>query len=45
VSLHLADCDVDHGPALRVDAHEALAALRDGLAACVICRPDLELGD
>ncbi|MGW2940052.1 DUF6233 domain-containing protein, partial [Streptomyces sp. NPDC001156] len=29
----------------RVDAHEAVAALRDGLAACIMCRPDLELGD
>ncbi|MGW2936899.1 DUF6233 domain-containing protein [Streptomyces sp. NPDC001156] len=45
VSLHLADCDVDDGPTRRVDAHEAVAALRDGLAACIMCRPDLELGD
>ncbi|MEU6318127.1 DUF6233 domain-containing protein [Streptomyces sp. NPDC047009] len=41
VSLHLADCDVDDGPTRRVDAHEAVAALRDGLAACIMCRPDL----
>ncbi|MER5912341.1 DUF6233 domain-containing protein [Streptomyces sp. NPDC001982] len=45
VSLHVGDCDLDDGPARRVNAHEALAALREGLAACVICRPDLELGD
>ncbi|MEU1596058.1 DUF6233 domain-containing protein [Streptomyces sp. NPDC005708] len=44
VSLHLADCDVDDGPTRRADAHEAVAALRDGLAACIMCRPDLELG-
>ncbi|MEU6323353.1 DUF6233 domain-containing protein [Streptomyces sp. NPDC047009] len=44
VSLHLDDCNVDDGPTRRVDAHEAVAALREGLAACVMCRPDLELG-
>jgi hypothetical protein len=43
VSLHLFDCDLDDGPARRVDAHEALAALREGLAACSVCRPDAEL--
>ncbi|MGW2939994.1 DUF6233 domain-containing protein [Streptomyces sp. NPDC001156] len=45
MSLHLGDCDVDDGPPRRVDAHEAVAALRDGLAACIMFRPDLELGD
>ncbi|MGW1796896.1 DUF6233 domain-containing protein [Streptomyces sp. NPDC001984] len=45
VSLHVGDCDLDDGPTRRVDPHEALAALREGLAACSVCRPDLELGD
>ncbi|MGW9031603.1 DUF6233 domain-containing protein [Streptomyces sp. NPDC055722] len=27
----------------RVDSHEAVAALREGVAACVVCRPDAEL--
>ncbi|MER5917791.1 DUF6233 domain-containing protein [Streptomyces sp. NPDC001982] len=44
VSLHVGDCDLDDGPARSVDAHEAVAVLRDGMAACVFCRPDLELG-
>jgi hypothetical protein len=44
VSLHLGDCDLDEGPTRQVDAHEAYVALSDGLAACVICRPNIVLG-
>ncbi|MGW2939963.1 DUF6233 domain-containing protein [Streptomyces sp. NPDC001156] len=42
-SLHLGGCDLDDAPVRRVDSHEAVAALRAGLAACVVCRPDAEL--
>jgi hypothetical protein len=44
VSLHLGDCDLDDGPSRRLDAHDAYVALSDGLAACIVCRPDEVLG-
>ncbi|MET9045848.1 DUF6233 domain-containing protein [Streptomyces sp. NPDC004362] len=42
-SLHLGDCDFDEGEKQCLDAHEAAVALADGLAACVVCRPDAVL--
>ncbi|MEU1596183.1 DUF6233 domain-containing protein [Streptomyces sp. NPDC005708] len=43
LTLHIGACDVDDGPAHQVDAHDALAALREGLDACSVCRPDIDL--
>ncbi|MGW2068681.1 DUF6233 domain-containing protein [Streptomyces sp. NPDC001953] len=42
-SLHLGDCDFDEGEEQRLDAHEAAVAPADGLAACVVRRPDAVL--
>ncbi|MEU6319775.1 DUF6233 domain-containing protein [Streptomyces sp. NPDC047009] len=43
LTLHIGACDVDAGPAHQVDAHDALAALREGLDPCAVCRPDIDL--
>jgi hypothetical protein len=43
LTLHIGACEIDDGPAHHVDAHDALAALREGLDACAVCRPDIDL--
>jgi hypothetical protein len=43
LTLHIGACEIDDGPAHQIDAHDALAALREGLDACVVCRPDIDL--
>ncbi|MGI5135848.1 DUF6233 domain-containing protein [Streptomyces sp. CA-106110] len=43
LTLHIGACEVDDGPAHQVDAHDALAALREGLDPCAVCRPDIDL--
>ncbi|MGW9031667.1 DUF6233 domain-containing protein [Streptomyces sp. NPDC055722] len=43
LTLHIGACEIDDGPAHQINAHDALAALREGLDACAVCRPDIDL--
>lgn len=42
MSVHQADCGLGSGPTITRD--QALRLLADGVEACAVCRPDVELG-